>query len=83
MRYATEIKFDTRYPTVKDLVDKARKKIPGFAFEYLDGGCNEEVNKHKNTSAISAGTANPPQTTILLPTPLLLIHQQVSFMTLS
>ena len=52
MRYATEIKFNTKYPTVQDLVRKAKKRIPGFAFEYLDGGCNEEVNKFKNTSAI-------------------------------
>lgn len=52
MRYATEIKFNTKYPTVDDLANKAKRRIPGFAFEYLDGGCNEEVNKHKNTSAI-------------------------------
>ena len=53
MRYATEIKFNTRYPTVNDLIARARKNIPGFAFEYLDGGCNDEVNKYKNTAAIS------------------------------
>ncbi|MFK7931951.1 MAG: alpha-hydroxy acid oxidase, partial [Saprospiraceae bacterium] len=27
-------------------------RIPRFAFEYLDGGCNEEVNLRKNTSDI-------------------------------
>ncbi len=52
MRYATEIKFNTKYPTVPDLINRAKKRIPGFAFEYLDGGCNEEVNKLKNTRAI-------------------------------
>ncbi len=52
MRYATEIKFNTDYPTVDDLISRARRRIPGFAFEYLDGGCNEEVNKYKNTTAI-------------------------------
>lgn len=26
------------------------KKIPRFAFEYLDGGCNEDVNLHRNRS---------------------------------
>ncbi|MGB5983202.1 MAG: alpha-hydroxy acid oxidase [Nonlabens sp.] len=41
--------FDTRYPSVDDLRNKARKKIPKFAFEYLDGGCNEDVNLHRNT----------------------------------
>ncbi|MGI9546571.1 MAG: alpha-hydroxy acid oxidase [Flavobacteriaceae bacterium] len=52
MRYATEIKFNTNYPSVNDLIRRARQRIPGFAFEYLDGGCNEEVNKNKNTTAL-------------------------------
>ncbi len=52
MRYATEINFNTNYPTVDDLIVKAKRRIPGFAFEYLDGGCNEEVNKSKNTTAL-------------------------------
>src|SRR3569833_169404 len=45
-----EIKYNTSYPSVEDLVKKAKRKIPRFAFEYLDGGCNEDVNLHKNTS---------------------------------
>jgi len=44
--------FDSRYPSVDDLRYKAMRKIPKFAFEYLDGGCNEDVNLHKNTSEI-------------------------------
>jgi L-lactate dehydrogenase (cytochrome) len=44
--------FDSRYPTIDDLREKARKRIPKFAFEYLDGGCNEEVNMKKNTTDI-------------------------------
>ncbi|WP_282143733.1 alpha-hydroxy acid oxidase [Cellulophaga baltica] len=47
-----EIKINTAYPSVNDLRTKAQKKIPKFAFEYLDGGCNEDVNLHKNTSEI-------------------------------
>ena len=47
-----KIKYNTNYPTVEDLREKARKRIPRFAFEYLDGGCNEDVNLHKNTSDI-------------------------------
>ena len=27
-------------------------KIPKFAFEYLDGGCNEDVNLDRNTKEI-------------------------------
>ncbi len=35
-----------------DLRSKAKKKMPKFAFEYLDGGCNEDVNLQRNTSEI-------------------------------
>ena len=47
-----EIKINTKYPSVVDLRNKAKKMIPQFAFEYLDGGCNEDVNLHKNTAEI-------------------------------
>lgn len=46
------IKIDTRYPSIDDLREKAKKKIPKFAFEYLDGGCNEDVNLMRNTSEL-------------------------------
>ncbi len=44
--------INPRYPTVTDLRAKAKKRIPGFAFEYLDGGCNEDINIQKNTDEI-------------------------------
>ena len=44
--------FDSRFPSVDDLRTKAKKRIPRFAFEYLDGGCNEDVNLRRNTSDI-------------------------------
>lgn len=47
-----EIKINTAYPSITDLRDRAKKKIPKFAFEYLDGGCNDDVNLHKNTKEI-------------------------------
>ncbi|MBT9188785.1 alpha-hydroxy acid oxidase [Zobellia russellii] len=48
----TAIGWDARYPSIDDLRNRAMKKIPKFAFEYLDGGCNEDVNLHKNTAQI-------------------------------
>lgn len=42
--------FNTKYPSVNDLRIAAQKKMPKFAFEYLDGGCNEDVNLHINRS---------------------------------
>ncbi|MEM8528274.1 MAG: alpha-hydroxy acid oxidase [Bacteroidota bacterium] len=47
-----EISYNPRYPSIQDLRNKAQKRIPRFAFEYLDGGCNEEVNVKKNTTDI-------------------------------
>ncbi|SIN68332.1 L-lactate dehydrogenase (cytochrome) [Chitinophaga niabensis] len=44
--------YDPRYPGMDDLIKKAKSRIPKFAFEYLDGGCNEDVNLYKNTSEI-------------------------------
>ena len=44
--------FNKKYPSIDDLRTKAKKSIPKFAFEYLDGGCNEDVNLIKNTSEI-------------------------------
>ena len=41
-----------KYPSVDDLRTKAKSRIPKFAFEYLDGGCNDDVNLKKNTSDI-------------------------------
>ena len=47
-----KLPYDPRYPSVEDLRRKAKKRIPGFAFDYLDGGCNEELNLYKNTAEI-------------------------------
>jgi len=47
---SSELEFDPRYPSVGDLKRKAKKRIPKFAFDYLEGGCNEEVNLLKNVS---------------------------------
>lgn len=46
------MEYNTKYPTIDDLRNRAKKRIPRFAFEYLDGGCNEEVNLKKNTAEI-------------------------------
>lgn len=41
-------KYNSRYPSVADLKNKAKKRIPKFAFDYLQGGCNEELNLFRN-----------------------------------
>jgi len=44
--------FNTSYASVDMLRERAKLKIPKFAFEYLDGGCNNELNLAKNTKEI-------------------------------
>ncbi len=45
-----KLHYNPHYPGIDDIIKKAKKKIPRFAFEYLDGGCNEDVNLFKNTN---------------------------------
>ena len=47
-----KLEYNTSYPGIEDLIRKAKRKIPRFAFEYLNGGCNENVNLHKNTEEL-------------------------------
>ncbi|RZK76146.1 MAG: alpha-hydroxy-acid oxidizing protein, partial [Pedobacter sp.] len=44
--------YNQAYPGIDDLRNKAKSKIPRFAFEYLDGGCNEDINLYRNTSEL-------------------------------
>jgi len=47
-----KLEINYKYPSVEDLRARAKTKIPKFAFEYLDGGCNDDVNLKKNTERI-------------------------------
>jgi L-lactate dehydrogenase (cytochrome) len=44
--------LNTQYPTVESLREKAKRRMPRFAFEYLDGGCNEDINLRRNTDEL-------------------------------
>lgn len=44
--------FDTSVPSIEFLREKARRRLPGFAFDYLEGGCNSNINLRRNTSDI-------------------------------
>jgi L-lactate dehydrogenase (cytochrome) len=47
-----KLSYNSNYPAIDDLREKAKQRIPRFAFEYLDGGCNEDVNLYKNTAEL-------------------------------
>ncbi|NER17836.1 alpha-hydroxy acid oxidase [Spongiivirga citrea] len=46
------LSYNTKYPAIEDLRNRAKKRIPKFAFEYLDGGCNEDINLNRNTEEL-------------------------------
>ena len=51
--------MNPRYPSIELLAERARQRMPGFAHDYLSGGCMAEVNLHKNTSDIRAVELRP------------------------
>ncbi len=51
--------INPEYPDISFLRDKAAKRIPRFALEYLEGGCNNEVNLKRNTDEIRQTQLKP------------------------
>lgn len=47
-----DMTIDSRYPSVDYLQARAKQRMPDFVYRYLVDGCDENVNLHKNTTAI-------------------------------
>lgn len=45
------LNYDARYPSVADLKRRARRRMPKFAFDYVDGAIDEEHCKRRNRAA--------------------------------
>jgi (S)-mandelate dehydrogenase len=43
-----------RFPTIADLRARARARVPRFAFDFVDGGANDETCVARNASALRA-----------------------------
>ena len=43
-----DTKYDTRYPGISDLKARARRRIPDFAFDYIDAAIDYERGKRRN-----------------------------------
>jgi L-lactate dehydrogenase (cytochrome) len=43
-----------RFPTIADLRRRARRRVPRFAFDFVDGGANDEVCVERNMAAFRA-----------------------------
>jgi len=46
--------FNPRYPSVTDLKRRAKKRIPRFAFDYIEGGCHDEIGVQRNRDDIQS-----------------------------
>ena len=46
--------LNSKYPAISDLRSKARKRIPHFAWEYLDSATGDESTLHRNRSSLDA-----------------------------
>lgn len=51
--------YDTRLPGVDDLKRRARRRIPSFAFDYLEAGIDGEVGKRRNREAFDGVRLRP------------------------
>jgi L-lactate dehydrogenase (cytochrome) len=48
-----------RAASIDDLKKRAKKRIPRFAFDYLEGGCNQEVAIERNRQQLDAMVFEP------------------------
>jgi len=66
---AEKMKLRRRYPTIAYLRRRARRLVPGFAFEYMDGGAGADGGIARNWRALDAVELIPRygRTTELLP----------------
>ena len=53
------LKCDTRYPSIADLKARAKRRIPGFAYDYVDAGIDGEHGKQRNRDAWNAIELTP------------------------
>jgi len=44
--------LDPNYPSIDHLRERGRRRVPAFAFEYLDNGCHSNLNMRRNTEEI-------------------------------
>ena len=51
--------WDHRYPALSDLVARARRRLPGFVWDYVDSATGSESVKHLNRAALDAVRLTP------------------------
>ena len=51
--------MDSRFPSIEMLAARAKKRMPGFAYDYLTGGCFSDTNLARNTQDIQNVALKP------------------------
>ena len=64
-----QLALKRRYPTAFDLRDRARKRLPNFAFEYADGGAGADTGIARNWAALDAVEMVPRYGRVVAPPP--------------
>lgn len=68
-RTAAQQALKQRYPTALDLRARARRRLPRFAFEYLDGGAGADAGIARNWAAFDAIEMIPRYGNVVSPPP--------------
>lgn len=53
------VSYDTRYPGIDDLKARAKRRLPNFAFDYVEGGIDGECSKRRNRRAFEEVQLTP------------------------
>lgn len=64
-----QLALKRRFPTAYDLRDRARKRLPNFAFEYADGGAGADTGIARNWNALDAVEMVPRYGRVIAPPP--------------
>ncbi len=64
-----QLKLKRRFPTAQDLRARARKRLPNFAFEYVDGGAGTDTGIARNWDAFNAIEMVPRYGRVVSPPP--------------
>lgn len=66
---AKALELMRQYPTAMDLRARARKRMPKFAFEYMDGGAGNDGNIARNWNALDSVELIPRYGRVIEPPP--------------
>ena len=64
-----QLKLKRRFPTAQDLRARARKRLPNFAFEYVDGGAGADTGIARNWNAFNSIEMVPRYGRVVSPPP--------------